>query len=111
MGKKNYSDEFKRDAVALYRDTDGATLASIAKDLGINDVTLASWCKTAGVPIRHHRPSPGPVAAGGSGETPDEELARLRAEVRELKSEKTKLTTERDILRSAAKYFAGETRW
>lgn len=68
MGKKNYSDEFKRDAVALYRDTDGATLASIAKDLGINDVTLASWCKTAGVPIRHHRPSPGTVAAGGSGE-------------------------------------------
>ncbi|MFH5207601.1 transposase, partial [Antrihabitans sp. NCIMB 15449] len=50
MGKKNYSDEFKRDAVELYRDTDGATLASIAKDLGINDVTLASWCKTAGVP-------------------------------------------------------------
>lgn len=111
MGKKNYSEEFKGDAVALYRDTDGATLAAIAKDLGVNDMTLASWCKTAGVPIRHHRPGTGPVAAGGSGETPEQELARLRAEVRELKAEKTKLTTERDILRSAAKYFAGETRW
>ncbi len=111
MGKKNYSDEFKRDAVALYRDTDGATLASIAKDLGINDMTLRSWCKNAGVPIRHHRPGSRSSAPAGSGETPDQELARLRAEVRELKAEKTKLATERDILRSAAKYFAGETRW
>lgn len=109
MGKKNYSDEFKRDAVALYRDTGGASLASIASDLGINDVTLATWCKNAGVPIRHSRliePS-----ATGSGETADAELARLRAEVRDLRAEKSKLTTERDILRSAAKYFAGETRW
>lgn len=111
MAKKNYSDEFKRDAVALYRDTDGATLASVAKDLGINDVTLASWCKTAGVPIRHTRPGAATPTAGGSGETPEQELARLRAENQQLKSEKTTLTTERDILRSAAKYFAGETRW
>jgi hypothetical protein len=26
-------------------------------------------------------------------------------------AEKTKLTTEREILRAAAKYFAGETNW
>ena len=26
-------------------------------------------------------------------------------------SQQTKLATERDILRSAAKYFAGETNW
>ena len=65
MGKKNYSDEFKRDAVALYRDTDGATLASIAKDLGINDMTLRTWCKNAGVPIRH--PRPGTVSSAPAG--------------------------------------------
>jgi len=35
----------------------------------------------------------------------------LRAEVGLLRSEKTRLATERDILRSAAKYFAGETNW
>jgi len=28
-----------------------------------------------------------------------------------LRAEKTKLTTEREILRQAAKYFAGETNW
>ena len=30
MAKKNYSEEFRRDAVKLYRDTDGATVAGIA---------------------------------------------------------------------------------
>jgi transposase len=46
------------------------------------------------------------------------ELAELRARVAaletendELMVEQTKLGTERDILRQAAKYFAGETNW
>jgi hypothetical protein len=35
MVKKNYSEEFRRDAVELYRVTEGATVAQIAADLGI----------------------------------------------------------------------------
>ncbi|MBF6216450.1 hypothetical protein IU487_36360 [Nocardia puris] len=50
---------------------------------------------------------PGPTRQ----ETPEQEAARLRAELAQVKAEKAKLETERDILRSAAKYFAGETRW
>jgi transposase len=38
-------------------------------------------------------------------------LARLRAENQALRADKNRLSTERDILRSAAKYFAGETNW
>ena len=49
------------------------------------------------------------VAAGA--ETPEQELARLRAENKALRAEQTKLNTEREILRKAAKYFAGETNW
>ena len=44
-------------------------------------------------------------------ETPEQEVARLQARVNELEAETTKLTTEREILRQAAKYFAGETSW
>lgn len=44
-------------------------------------------------------------------ETPEQELARLRARVRDLEDSERKLNTERDILRAAAKYFAGETNW
>lgn len=36
MARKNYPDEFKRDAVALYRDTAGATITQIASELGIS---------------------------------------------------------------------------
>ena len=109
MSKKNYTEEFRRDAVALYRDTVGATIAGIATDLGISHGSLTAWLKTAGVPIRKPRKTPAPEATGD--ETPEQEAARLRAELAQVKAEKAKLETERDILRSAAKYFAGETNW
>ena len=53
------------------------------------------------------------VAAVGAreDETPEQTIDRLQARVRELEVETTKLATEREILRSAAKYFAGETNW
>jgi transposase len=41
---KRYSDEFKRDAVALLRSS-GRPIAQVAKELGISDVTLASWAR------------------------------------------------------------------
>ena len=44
-------------------------------------------------------------------ESPEQELARLRSEVKALRATEARLSTERDILRSAAKYFAGETNW
>ena len=110
MARKNYPEEFKRDAVALYRVTEGATITVIAAELGVSEATLSAWCKAAGVPIRHRRPASGAAASPGV-ETPEQELARLRAENKALRAEQTKLATERDILRSAAKYFAGETNW
>lgn len=110
MARKNYPEEFKRDAVALYRDTEGATITQIANELGVSEATLSAWCKAAGVAIRHRRgaamsePTPGQESA-------EQELARLRAENKALRADQARLSTERDILRSAAKYFAGETNW
>ena len=40
MARKNYSEEFKRDAVALYRDTEGATITQIAAELGVSEATV-----------------------------------------------------------------------
>ncbi|BDX32199.1 transposase [Mycobacterium antarcticum] len=108
MARKNYSEEFRSDAVELYRVTEGATVAQIASDLGIAHGSLSAWLRTAGVAIRrrgHTEAPPGPA------ETPEQEAIRLRARVRELEVESVKLNTERDILRAAAKYFAGETNW
>ena len=57
MARKSYPDEFKRDAVALYRDTEGATITMISAELGVSEATLSAWCKAAGVPIRHRKPA------------------------------------------------------
>lgn len=39
------------------------------------------------------------------------DVRQLEARVAELEASERKLATERDILRKAAKYFAGETNW
>jgi transposase len=110
VARKTYSEEFRRDAVELYRSTPGATVVGIAGDLGIMDSTLSAWLQAAGVPVRGRPPAPDDRCAQ-PGETAAQELERLRARVAELEADQRKLNSERDILRAAAKYFAGETRW
>ncbi|MDX2565216.1 transposase [Streptomyces sp. TX20-6-3] len=98
---KNYPPEFKADAVALYQSRPGATIRQIAADLGINPETLRNWIRTAGA----SRPRGHRADAPAQPPTPLEgELAAARKRIRELEE-------EREILRKAAKYFAGETRW
>ncbi|MEU8364539.1 transposase [Nonomuraea sp. NPDC048882] len=43
MALKDYSDEFKADAVALYESTPGATYKGIAADLGVSRGSLRMW--------------------------------------------------------------------
>jgi len=128
MARKTYSPEFRRQAVDLYRSTPNATLKGIAGDLGISRHTLHMWVQAL------DRDVPASTAMTGSGAAPGSpapgaptprragpasaELAALQARVVALQAENTqlvaeqaKLATERDILRQAAKYFAGETRW
>jgi transposase len=110
MARKNYTDEFRRQAVDLYESTPGATLKGIADDLGISRGTLSDWVKALGTgsttaPISSSRT---PL---GRPETQAEKVARLEAENAQLRAEKAKIETEKSILRQAAKYFAGETNW
>jgi transposase len=113
MARKNYSDEFRRQAVDLYESTPDATLKGIAKDLGVSRGTLADWVKALGTGsttvLPPDRMTSGSKPAGS--ETAAVRIARLEAENSRLRAEKVKVETERDILRKAAKYFAGETNW
>ena len=45
MPSKTYTEEFKRDAVALYENSPEASIQTIATDLGINRATLHNWLK------------------------------------------------------------------
>ncbi|MEU6402608.1 IS3 family transposase [Streptomyces sp. NPDC046985] len=106
MAMKDYSDEFKADAVALYESTPGATYKSVAADLGINRATLREWVlrdrERRGVTAAPARPASRPAAVASAD--PDERVRRLEARVAELEASERKLATERDILRKAAKY-------
>jgi transposase len=101
MVMKHYPSQFKADAVALYRSRPGATIALIADDLGVNRETFRSWVRADDA----RRGVTGPATPGARPPVGfEEENAALRRRVRELEE-------ERDILRKAARYFAGETRW
>ncbi|MGY3061640.1 transposase (plasmid) [Streptomyces sp. NBC_01369] len=114
MAMKDYSDEFKADAVALYESTPGAIYKSIAADLGVNRATLREWVlrdrERRGITAATAKPGAQPREAVPSAD-PDERVRQLEARVAELEASERKLATERDILRKAAKYFAGETNW
>ena len=110
MARKNYTDEFRRQAVDLYKSTPGATLRGIADDLGISRGTLSDWVKTLGTGSTT-APISSPPTPAGRPESQAEKVARLEAENAQLRAEKAKIETEKSILRQAAKYFAGETSW
>ena len=92
MGKKrSYTNEFKREAVKLVTDQ-GYTLAEAARSLGIHANLLRNW---------RNKFSHEGQGTETMSETEQEELKRLREEVRRLRM-------ERDILKKATAFFAKE---
>ncbi|WP_256088516.1 MULTISPECIES: transposase, partial [unclassified Streptomyces] len=83
MGMKHYPAEFKADAVALYRSRPGATIKSVAGDLGVNTETLRNWIRAADGrrPGAHSAP---PAASQTGGDAVQAELAAARKRIREL---------------------------
>jgi transposase len=106
MVMKHYPPEFRAEAVALYRSRPGATIKSVADDLGINHETLRNWIRLDDGRRTGSPATAAPTASpsGSPSGSPEDENAALRKRIRELEE-------ERDILGKAARYFAGETRW
>jgi transposase len=88
MGKANFSDEFKRDAVAQITER-GYPVAEVSQRLGVSQHSLYEW-------KMKFAQSPG-------SDDGDAELRRLRREL-------TRVTEERDILRKATAYFAWDAK-
>lgn len=106
MVMKVYSAEFKADAVALYLSDPKNTFEGVSKDLGVSRETLRNWVRAERTRTGRGAGSPRTVQAVDvpSDDVLEKENKQLRARIRELE-------TEREILRRAAKYFAGETNW
>ena len=88
--RRNYSPEFKREAVSLANQP-GQTVASVANDLGIGAGVLGRW--------KRELSERGNKAFGGQGVARDQEMMQLRRELAQVKK-------ERDFLKDAASYFA-----
>ena len=97
-----YSEQFKRDAVALYENNEDLSLHAASAELGVNRSSLFSWLKQYGTGKRARTKT---LRDEAQATTDSSER------IRQLEKENAKLREERDILRKAAKYFAEETRW
>ena len=89
MSGKRYTDEFKIEAVRQVT-VRGHKVADVAHRLGITTHSLYAWIRKFGPEAKLHE-------------------ASSAAEIRKLKAELRRVTEERDILKKAAKYFAGES--
>ena len=87
-----YSDEFKQEAVNQVV-IHGYSVADVAKRLDISTKSLYDWMKIFSKPPKQRK-----------------EEQDLQAEVARLKRELKRTQQERDILKEAAVFFAGESK-
>lgn len=57
MPRKVYSDQFKRDAVAMYENNPDVSLKVVSEDLGINRSTLRVWVDKYGTGTKTTNPT------------------------------------------------------
>jgi transposase len=93
--RQNYTAEFKLQAVRMLTDQ-GLSVAEVSLQLGVPQNCLRLWRKT----FQEH----GDAAFPGHGKLSkaDQEIARLRTELRRVEA-------ERDLLKKALVYFASLT--
>ena len=91
MTKRNYTDEFRQEAVRLLR-VSGKSARQVGRELGVPQSVLSRWKRQAAEAA--HRPA--------GEEDPAEEVRRLRRE-------NAQLRMERDILKKATAFFAKES--
>ena len=93
--RRTFTPEFKAEAVKLVTEQ-GRSVAEVARDLDLSESLLRGWKQALA--------AEGDRAFPGHGNVPalEEELRRLRAEVK-------RLTMERDILKKATAFFARES--
>jgi transposase len=92
--RKQYTEEFRIDAVRMMRNRGSRTVAEIADDLGVGPNVLHRWATKldkAAVAKRNVE-----------GETLDQEVRRLRKEVEQLRMDKA-------ILKKATAFFAKDS--
>ena len=97
QGRRQFTDEFKREAVALLASS-GRPLIQIASELGIAPSMLRNWRDRGGG--RKAGPALHPIPASVPHSAPDP-----AAEISRLRRENDRLRMERDILKNSSRGF------
>ncbi len=87
-GRRSFTDEFKRDAMAMAI-VDDRAIVDVADSLGIGDGALGNWVRQARID-----------AGDKAGVTTEE-----KAELVELRKENARLRMERDLLKRATAFW------
>ena len=85
--------EFRARGVQLYRDSEGRTIAEVARELGVGTETFRKW-------VRQDE--------ADRGEAPDKPTSAQLAELSRLKKDNAELRRTNEILRLASSFFAQE---
>ena len=94
--RKKHSPEFKLDAINLVLEQ-GYSRTEAARSLDLNANMLGRW-------IKEYQNDKGQAFRGNGVLTPEQE------EIRKLKAEVKRLKMEKEILKKATAFFAGETK-
>ena len=97
-GRRQFTDEFKREAIALLASS-GRPLLQIANELGISPSMLRNWRNGSGG--RDAGPALRPIPASAPHSASD-----LATEISRLRRENDRLRMERDILKKAVAIFS-----
>jgi len=95
--RKRYSKEFQDDACRLAR-REGYTRQRAADELGIPAPTLTQWMRRRGMvdrPVDHEIPA-------------SDDPQVLKAQLRQLQQRVSRLEAEKEILKKATAFFAGQ---
>ena len=92
MSAKRYPEDFKIEAVKQVTDR-GYKIADVAQRLGVTVKSMHDWINKYGNHTSQHQT-----------------VSSQQEEIRKLKAELRRVTEDRDILKEAAAYFAGESK-
>jgi transposase len=92
MSAKRYPEDFNIEAVKQVTDR-GYKVAEVAQRLGVTVKSMHEW-----------------INKYGSHSSQHQALSSQQDEIRQLKAQLRRVTEERDILKEAAAYFAGESK-
>ena len=98
--RRSFTEEYKDQAVAFVIEGN-RSIADVARNIGVHEMTLGKWVKKAKDERAGQVPADAPLT-----ETERAELIRLRAELKDVRSENAELQMQVEFAKKVATWFA-----